>query len=78
MQKTLNSVGRNVRKFRCARRWTREELAAKLNLIGCHITSQDIANVEAHHCVVTNAQIVFFSEIFCVPIKDLSDQTTPE
>jgi transcriptional regulator with XRE-family HTH domain len=71
MQYNLNVVGKNIAKFRQQRGWTQKELAAKLQLLGCNITRQILANVEARRCAVTDAQIAFFAGVFCVPIKDL-------
>jgi len=72
METNLNVVGQNISKFRLRRDWTREELAAKLQLLGCNITPQILANIETRHCSVTDCQIVFFSEVFGIPAEDLS------
>jgi ribosome-binding protein aMBF1 (putative translation factor) len=66
----LNVVGQNIAEFRHQRGWIREELAAKLQLLGCNITPHILANIETGHCAVTDTQIVFFSEAFRVPVKD--------
>jgi transcriptional regulator with XRE-family HTH domain len=71
MQYNLNVVGQNIAKFRQQRDWTHKELAAKLRLLGCSITRQILANIEARRCVVTDAQIAFFAEVFSIPINDL-------
>jgi transcriptional regulator with XRE-family HTH domain len=71
MQHNHNVLGQNVAKFRRQRGWTQEELAAKLKLIGCIITSQILVDIETFRFPPTNAQITFFSEIFRVPIERL-------
>jgi transcriptional regulator with XRE-family HTH domain len=71
MQHNLNVIGQNVEKFRHQRGWTREELSAKLQLLGCNITPQILAKIETGRCVVTDTQIVFFSEVFGIPVEDL-------
>lgn len=67
----LNVIGQNIAMFRHQRGWTQEELTAKLQLLGCNITHQILACIEARHCVVTDTQIVFFSEVFRIPAEDL-------
>lgn len=70
MQHNLNVVGKSVAKFRRQRGWTQEELAASLQLLGWNVTSQFLAKIETGRCAVTDAQIVFFSEVFGVPAED--------
>jgi transcriptional regulator with XRE-family HTH domain len=71
MQHNLNVVGKNIAKLRQRRRWTREELAAKLQLLGCNITPGVLIRIESGRCIVTDAQIVFFSEVFDIPVEQL-------
>ena len=71
MQHDLNVVGKNVAKFRRRRGWTQEELAARLQLLSWNVTSQFLTKIETGRCVVTDAQIVFFSEVFRIPAEDL-------
>jgi len=70
VEHNLNVVGRNVAKFRRQRGWTQEKLAARLQLLGCNITPQILANIETRRCLVTDCQIVFFSEVFRIPAED--------
>lgn len=67
----MNVIGQNVAEFRCQRGWTLEELAAKLRLLGCKITPCAIANIETQRCTVTDAQIVFLSQVFCISVEEL-------
>jgi transcriptional regulator with XRE-family HTH domain len=71
MQNDFNIVGQNVAKLRHQRGWTQEELALKLRLLGCNVTSQILSHIEIRRCIVTDIQIVFFSEAFSVSIRDL-------
>jgi transcriptional regulator with XRE-family HTH domain len=71
VQSKLNQVGQNVSKLRRRRGWTLEEFAAKLELVGCHITPEVLADIETCRCAVTDAQIALFSEVLRVQIKDL-------
>jgi len=71
MQHNLNLVGQKIAEFRHQRRQTHEELAAKLQLLGCKITSQILAKIETGRSIVTDAQIVFFLEVFNIAVEDL-------
>jgi transcriptional regulator with XRE-family HTH domain len=70
-KKVSNVVGGNITKFRQQHGWTRGALAAKLQLLGFNITYQILANIETGRCAVTDAQIVFLSEVFRIPAGDL-------
>src|SRR5207249_363936 len=41
-----NLIGRNVSRLRYQQSWTQEELAAKMQLLGCYMTRDIIANIE--------------------------------
>jgi transcriptional regulator with XRE-family HTH domain len=64
MPRKVNVVGPNVAKFRWERGWTQEELAAKLQLIGCWMTRDMVANIESQRRCVTDFQIDDFAEVF--------------
>jgi ribosome-binding protein aMBF1 (putative translation factor) len=66
MQYNLNVVGQNIVKFRHQRGWTQDELAAKLQLLGCNITRQILANIEIRRCPATDIEIIYFAEVFGV------------
>jgi len=70
MQHNLNVVGRNIAKFRRQRGWTQQELAARLQLLGWNVTSQFLTKIKTGRFVVTDAQIVFFTEVFHIPAED--------
>lgn len=40
-------MGKNLRKLRESRGWTQEELAAKLQTMGCDLTRSAVAKLEA-------------------------------
>jgi hypothetical protein len=71
MQHSHNIIGRNVAKFRRQRGWIKAELLAKLQLAGCPITLDILASIEAQRCAVTDAQIFFFSQVFCISVEEL-------
>ena len=66
MHRDANVIGQNVAKFRYQHGWTQDELVAKLQLMGCYMTRDILANIETQRCVVTDRQIEFFAEVFGV------------
>jgi len=46
MHRDVNVVGSNVAKFRYQRGWTQDELVAKLQVLGCYMTVNILANIE--------------------------------
>ena len=61
-----NVIGPNVAKFRFQRGWTQDQLAAKLQLLGCYMTRDILANIESQRCGVKDKQIEYFAAIFGV------------
>jgi transcriptional regulator with XRE-family HTH domain len=68
MLKNANVVGQNVVKFRHQAGWTQDDLVAKIQLLGCHMTRDIIANIETRRSSVTDKQIVILAEVFCVEV----------
>lgn len=66
MHRDENVIGQNVAKFRYQRGWTQDELVGKLQLLGCYMTRDILANIETQRSIVTDKQIEFFAEIFGV------------
>src|SRR5271170_3320018 len=59
-----NYVGRNIIRFRHRNNWTQETLVAKMQLLGCWMTRDIIANIESCRCPATQKEIMFFAEVF--------------
>lgn len=68
MLKNANVVGQNVVKFRHQAGWTQEELAAKMQLLGCYMTRDIIAKIETRRCSVSDNRILLFAKAFGVEI----------
>ena len=73
-----NFIGRNIIKFRHRKNWTREVLVAKMQLIGCCMTRDLIANIEVCRCAATEKQIMYFAMVFGVETGALFTQNRPE
>jgi transcriptional regulator with XRE-family HTH domain len=71
MPRNANIIGRNVAKFRYQAGWTQEFLAAKMQLLGCYISRDIIANIETRRSTVTDKLIAFFAIVFRVPLHCL-------
>jgi transcriptional regulator with XRE-family HTH domain len=71
MKQEANVIGQNVAKFRYQRNWTQEELVIKLQLLGCYITRDILANIELQRSIVTDLHIRAFAEVFGVAEQDL-------
>jgi transcriptional regulator with XRE-family HTH domain len=67
----LNVIGPNVTKFRHQRNWTQNRLAEKLQLLGCNITPQILANIEVGRTPVTDGLIVFLTRVFSINVAEL-------
>jgi transcriptional regulator with XRE-family HTH domain len=71
MRRYANIIGPTVIKFRHQRGWTQEELVTKLQLVGCYITRDVLANIEVQRSVVTDIHIRAFAEVFRIAEADL-------
>lgn len=71
MHRDENVIGRTVAKFRYQRGWTQDELVGKLQLLGCYITRDILANIETRRGPATDVQIEYLAEVFHVNEGDL-------
>jgi transcriptional regulator with XRE-family HTH domain len=65
-----NIIGRNVIEFRRRKNWTREQLAAKMQLLGYFMTCDSIANIETDRSVATQKEIMYLTEVFGVRVGE--------
>ena len=77
MRRKANLIGPNVIKFRHQRRWTQDQLVSKLQLIGCYITRDVLANIELQRSIVTDIHIRAFADVFGVTEGDLFPPKRP-
>ena len=63
-----NFIGRKVAKLRYQRGWTQEMLVAKMQIRGCNITRNILANIENKRSIATDKQDFFFAQVFAVDI----------
>jgi transcriptional regulator with XRE-family HTH domain len=66
-----NVVGRKVAKLRYQRAWTQDMLVARLQVRGCDITRDILANIETRRSVATDKHVFFLAEVFGVEIAEL-------
>jgi transcriptional regulator with XRE-family HTH domain len=71
MHRDSNVIGPAVAKFRYRRGWTQDDLVAKLQILGCNMTRDILANIETRRSIATDTQTEFFAEVFGVEVKEL-------
>ena len=71
MHRNSNVIGPAVAKYRYRHGWTQDDLVAKLQILGCNMSRDILANIETRRSVATDTQIEFFVEVFGIDIKDL-------
>ena len=71
MQRNLNIIGPAVVKLRYRSGWTQDDLVAKLQVLGCYMTRDILANIETRRCVATDTQIGYFVDVFEVDVREL-------
>jgi transcriptional regulator with XRE-family HTH domain len=71
MRSDANLIGRKVGRLRYARKWTQDVLAAKLQLVGCDISRDVIANIENRRSIATDKQCFFLAKVFGVSLDEL-------
>lgn len=71
MHRDSNVIGPAVAKFRYRHGWTQDDLVAKLQILGCNMTRDILANIETRRSIATDTQTEFFAEVFGVEVKEL-------
>ena len=69
--KNANLIGRNVSRLRYQKDWSQNMLVAKMQLLGCDVTRDVVANIETCRSSVNDRQIVFLAEALGVEIGAL-------
>ena len=71
MHRDRNVIGPNVAKFRYQRNWTQDDLVGRLQLLGCYMTRDMLANIETQRCPAGDKQIEYFAYVLGVKVGDL-------
>jgi len=66
-----NVIGQSIVKFRYQHEWTQDELVGKLQLLGCYMTRDILANIETQRGPATDKQLEFFAQVFGIKEGDL-------
>ena len=72
--KNANLIGRNVARLRYQKGWTQNTLVAKIQIRGCYMTRDILANIESRRSSVNDRQIAFLADALGVEINDLFPQ----
>ena len=63
-------IGRVICKLRYRHGWTQDQLAVKMQVNGCDVSRDVVANIESARTEPTYQQIKFFARIFNVPVSE--------
>ena len=66
-----NLIGPQVRRFRCLRNWSQEELTLKLQLMGWNVCRGRVARIEAGEAWVSDIEHLLFAKVFQLKMEDL-------
>lgn len=66
-----NLIGPSISKLRQQRKWSQETLAVKMQLQGCDISRDVIANIELRRTPATDTYILYFILVFKVGFLEL-------
>lgn len=69
--KRKNLVGPQIRKLRCARGWSQEQLALKLQILGWDICRSGVGKIEAQIARVIDQRLLYFAAALQVEVADL-------
>lgn len=72
-----NLAGPQVRRLRCQRGWSQEQLAAKLQLEGLDISRSSIAKIENGQQAIFDYELLIFQRLFRVPEDELHPAFDP-
>lgn len=78
MYRNCNVIGQMVSRLRYQRNWTQDELVARLQVIGCDMSRNVLANIETRRCVATDRQIEFLAQVFGVEVGNLFPPRPPK
>ena len=70
MRHDANLIGRKIARLRYQEAWTQDTLVAKLQILGCNITRDVLANIELRRCVATDTHCFFFAKVFRKSLDD--------
>ena len=73
-----NLIGPQVRRFRCKKDMSQEELTSRLQDIGLHICRQRLARIEACEACVNDFEVLIFAKALEVDYKELLPKVPPQ
>lgn len=70
----MNLIGRQVRKFRCARKMSQQLLSNRLELMGVYVCRGSISRIEDCSRTVTDIELYALAQVLGVDMKALFDE----
>lgn len=74
MDGNANASGCKIKELREAAGLSQEQLAAKIQLAGLNLNQKAISRIETGDRVVPDFELIFFSEVFGVPVGKLLEK----
>jgi len=71
MNNDANLIGRKVAKLRYQQNWSQVLLVARLQVQGCQITRDVLANIETRRSAATDRHVFHFAHVLRVDIAEL-------
>ena len=66
-----SGFGRKIGKLRDRLRWSQDVLAAKMQIRGCDISRDVVANIETNRSIASHKHVFYFAKVFNVSIDEL-------
>jgi hypothetical protein len=74
----VNIIGPMIARLRYERGWLQDDLVAKLQLRGCYMTRDILANIETCRCPVKDIQLRYFCVVLRVKVQELFPANFPD
>lgn len=63
--------GRKIAKLRYQRGWSQDLLVARIQVLGCDISRDVVANIETNRSVANHKHVFYLAKVFNVSIDEL-------
>lgn len=66
-----NICGPKIKELRESSKFSQEQLAAKLQLVGLNLTQKTVSRIESGERVVPDYELLYFAKVFDVTVAEL-------
>lgn len=78
LNKKLNIIGKNIKKYRVLRNLTQEEVCSKLALLDVNLYRSDMYKIENNQRIVKDFEAYAFAKVLRVSIEQLYEDADKE